>query len=197
MPTEVIVGLFTLGGVALGFGGQWFLERRKERRAQAIVLSSVMLEMALLQSTLESAVLEGQRRREELRRDFWDRYGPELVNYLPDYLLKALYLLYVDSFEIVAKAYSKVAEGVDLKDMPAYGAVLLSWAYQVDRLLQLIQQYRRTRGLQLTFWRQSAKTRRHLSSDERFQNVVEELERYATQQVKARGFPTEGLLHID
>ena len=156
-----------------------------------------MLEMALLQSTLESAVLDGQRRREELKRDFWDRYGPELVNYLPDYLLKALYLLYVDSFEIVAKAYSKIAKGVDLKDMPAYGALLLSWAYQVDRLLQLIQQYRRSRGLHLTWWRQSIKTQRQMSTDEQFRNVVEELERYATEQVKARGFPTEGLLHID
>lgn len=45
MPTEVMVGLFTLAGVALGFTGQWLMERRRIHRTRIGIVRAVLGEL--------------------------------------------------------------------------------------------------------------------------------------------------------
>ena len=45
MPTEAIVGLFTLGGVALGFAGQWFMERQRVHRSRVGMVKAMLGEL--------------------------------------------------------------------------------------------------------------------------------------------------------
>jgi hypothetical protein len=196
LPTEAIVGLFTLGGVALGFTGQWFLERARERRKERVAVSAVLFEMALLQSTLESAALERWQTRMELRKDFWDRYGADLANYLPQRLLKAMYLLYEDIFPSTKVAYGKLPAGIPEDAWPAFAAALLGWAYRAERLIQLVQEYRRESQLRLPLVGHRQRKRGEEDATEGFTSILDDLDAYATKKVQDHGLPTDQIIRM-
>ena len=192
MLVAVIVGSFTLGGVGLAFFGQWLLERQRAGRFERTVVSSIMLEMALTGASLKAAVLMKQRWRKMLRKDIWDRYGAEIVNFLPQHLVKALHVVYVDGFDSVQEAYEKGTQGLISKET---GATLLSWAYQTDRLLQLIQERRRLDSGLRPILNRFSRLRSQNTEEPSLDDVLKELKTYAHQHLLDDGYSEEVSSH--
>ncbi|GEM_PF-6356086 len=70
-------------GSSIGFCSARWLEFRRERRQRAAVVWAIFSEMALLSSTLETAAEDGHRIRDDLKKPYWDKFGTELILFLP------------------------------------------------------------------------------------------------------------------
>ncbi|GEM_PF-5860637 len=102
--TNLLSGLV---GAGVGLAGARWFEERRERRQKAAALAAVLHEMGLLGSTLEYAA-DGKRMRRVLTKVYWDRFGPDLVNYLPLPLFKLMFVLYEDDFYMIQEAYARI-----------------------------------------------------------------------------------------
>ncbi len=185
----VVVALVGFGSALLGALVGAFtalrLERRREDRQRRIAQSAVVLEFALLAAALEAAVHDGEIRREQLTRPYWDRYGPELINYFPDYLIKTIHVVLVDSFDSIKRAYQQLKGGVHAAYLPPVKAMLLSWAYSADRINQMIAEYGKTRRIALPA---------NESQSDMFLRIVGAVEEYAFGKVKEAGLPTDTMV---
>ncbi len=151
----VIVGSFTLGGtlggVALGFAGQWFLEQRRDTKAGRIAVSAVFYELSLLAAALKSAVKDEEQTREDIRAPMWDRHGPELINHLPQAFVSVLQLQY-DQLPKMANLYTQAIAGVEENRWQPISVAMLAWAFRADRARELLNEWKRRRR---PFWRRS------------------------------------------
>ena len=186
MPTEVVVGLFTLAGVALGFAGQWVLEHQRWDRARRTAVMAVLFEISLLAETLERAAKERERTRESLRTDWWDEHGPELVNYLPGHFVKALHLLYYD-LDRLQHWYSRFTAGIDSAVWKQMAAMFLGWAYQAEWVAARIDEHNRQRHWhRLWMWRVGK--RLHPEEDaQRSKKFIGEAYEQAMERLRAEG----------
>ena len=185
--TPVIAASAALVGAAIGVAGGVLLEHQRDTRHGRMVISSVSLELAMLSAALKELVIDGTRKREALRNNFWDRYAPDLVNYLPQHLLKAVYMLYLDEFEVVRKAYDFACAGkVPPTERPALGATLLGWAFKAERLVRLVDDHRHSqrKWLNVNHVRPGEK-------DEHFLRVIDDVTSYAEQHLKELGYRTD------
>jgi hypothetical protein len=185
VPTEVVVGLFTLAGVALGFAGQWLLERWRYNRARRIAVTAVVFEISLLAETVERAAKGGERTQESLRTEWWHRHGPELGNYLPGHLVKALHVLYYE-VDRLQHWYSKFTKRelvpTELNQM---AAMFLGWAYQVESVVKYIDEHnRRRRRLSMPL---VGKRSRPEEEGEQATQFMNEVYRQAVERLRAEG----------
>lgn len=132
-------------GAAIGFGGGWLLEHHRRDQARQVAVMAVLLEVSFLADTLESAAREGVRTRESLQRDWWNRHGPDLVNYLPGHLVKALHVLYYDLDRLQHWYGGFVrqgdAKGIKEEQWKQAQAMFLGWAYQAQYVADQINEY--------------------------------------------------------
>ena len=139
--TEVILGFAgALLAATLGFLGAIYVERRREWLARRAKVNPMLLEMALLEGTLQEAIETGRRMRELLRRDAWDAFQTDLVNWLPLHLVKALHLQ-ENEFDTICKAYTRLASpaGVLAAERDAIFVTFWVYVYKSQRLRELIQ----------------------------------------------------------
>jgi hypothetical protein len=138
----VVIVVIVLGGgllgAAAGFAGALYLEKRSDvgqRRAEVMTL---LMEMALLDSTLEAAVDSGMRLREALRRDPWERFHSDLVKWLPWHLVQLLHL-HRDLFKTVRALYDRAAtQGVGAEELDDVSATFWAYIYRSERLRGLL-----------------------------------------------------------
>jgi len=176
-------------GSAIGFAGTQAIEHRKELLRSRAVVSSILLEMTLLSAALKTTVLEQKRTRTTLRRDFWDKNGAELINYLPDEVTRMVHLLMVDMFDIVQNGYH-VATSRDMtsEEERAIGSCLLGWAYRTELLVDKMYKHgQRPRGLK----RQLQQIRDGRAKRQTFDELLAEVEGYAAKNVEAHGYSLE------
>jgi hypothetical protein len=133
-----------VGGV-IGLSSGLLLEHHRWEQARRVAVKSVLLEVSFLAKTLESAAKERVRTRESLQRGWWDRLGPDLVNYLPVHLVNALHWLYYD-LDRVQHFYSDFvrqgdAKGIKEEEWPQVAATFLGWAYQAQYVAGRINEY--------------------------------------------------------
>jgi hypothetical protein len=184
LATEVIVGLFTLAGVALGFAGQWLMEKQRSDRTRRIAVMAVLFEISLLAATLESAAKHRERTRERLRTDAWDRHGPELVTYLPDRFVKALQLLYYQLDEL-QHWYSKFTQGIEAGAWNQIKAKFLAWVYQVEWVANRIDEHnRQRRRLKIPF---VMRRPRREDEAEQFKQFISQAYQQAEERLRAEG----------
>jgi hypothetical protein len=141
----VEAGIFALlgavTGAAIGFGSGWLLERHRWDQARRVAVMAVLLEVSFLAETLESAAKEGVRTRESLQRDWWDRHGPDLVNYLPGHFIKALHVLYYD-LDRLQHWYDRFTKHDFVPDeLPQMAAMFLGWAYQAQYVADHVNEH--------------------------------------------------------
>jgi len=186
MPAEAWVGLFTLAGVALGGLLQWLLERWRYNRARRIAVTAVVFEISLLAETVERAAKGGERTQECLRTDWWRRHGPELGNYLPGHLVKALLALYyeVDRLEHwYAKFTRRELVPAEFNQM---AAMFLVWAYQVESVVKHIDEHnRRRRRLSVPL---VGKRPGPEEEGQQAREFMDEIHRQAVERLRAQGF---------
>jgi hypothetical protein len=97
LPTEVIVGLFTLAGVALGFAGQWLMERQRTHRTRVGMVKAMLGELRHNASVLVDARYVGPTRPlSTFSTDTWDAARFELAQFVPDQLFEDLLFIYED-----------------------------------------------------------------------------------------------------
>jgi hypothetical protein len=180
--TVAIIGFASaLLGAVLGSGTTWYLERRREKRQRTIAKAAVVLELALNSSALQAAAIDRQIRRSELTTIYWQRFGPELITFLPDYLVKAMYLLLEDGFDSVRHAYGHMKKGIHPVYWEAAQTLMLSWAYHADRINQMISEYSKTKKVVLPGG----------PDEEMFLRVLAEAHTYALEKVRSHGLPTD------
>lgn len=150
--TEALfIAVVGFGGALVGafsalFSGLW-LEWRRESRRNRTARVAVTMELALLAGTLHTAAMDAEVRRDQLARPAWDRFAPELVHCLPPDVLRLMHLLVGDSFDLVRRAYSHMATGIDPNYWPAVQTTMLSWAYHADKINKIISENVRTKKL--------------------------------------------------
>lgn len=186
----IVIAIVGFGGALLGalIGAltTLWLARRDEKRNRTIAKAAVVLELALNSSALQAAALNRQIRRRELTTSYWQRFGPELVTFLPDYLLKALHLLLEDGFDSLRHVFGHMKRGIHPAYWPAAQTLMLSWAYHADRINQMIAEYSKTGRVQLS------------GDDERemLLRVIDEAQRYAMEKVRGHGLRTDIQLSV-
>jgi hypothetical protein len=167
------------------------LERWRVNRSRRTAVSSVLLELALLVTALQAAVHKRERRRKELRKDWWDRHGPDLVNYLPSHLTKALHVLY-DEFDTLQHAYALLATPAPTlpPNLREIQASLLGWVYRADFITQRINEHnRRARRLPLPFVRRAPRGDQEGAA---FRELTEAADQCARAKLEADGLRLDG-----
>jgi hypothetical protein len=103
---------------------------------------SVLFELSALGVALETAVEERSIRRSQLERPWWDRHGPDLVNYLPAHMVKALHVLH-DDFDTLRFAYSLLMADVDQDTWKGIASTFVGWDARVRVVTERINEYNR------------------------------------------------------
>jgi hypothetical protein len=177
-----MIALVGLGGALLGAligaSTMWLVEWRREDRQRRIAQAAVVLELALLSSALKTAALVRELRRDQLDRPYWQRFGPELIVSLPDYLVKAMHLLLEDGFDSLKQAYGFLRQGMHPAYWPAAQVLFISWAYHADRIIEMIGEYRRTKKVTLSV---------DEPNKDMLLRVIEDAQRYAIDKVRSHG----------
>ena len=96
MATEVIVGLFTLAGVALGFAGQWLMETQRTRRTRSGIVKAMLGELRHNAGTFVDIRYAGWDLAPRFSTDTWEAARFELAQFVPDSLFEDLLFIYED-----------------------------------------------------------------------------------------------------
>lgn len=194
MESGIFALLGAIVGAAIGFAGGWLMERHRWEQARRLAVMAVLLEVSFLGETLESAAKEGARTRESLQSEWWNRHGPDLVNYLPGHLVKALHLLYYD-LDRQRHWYSDFTRQGDAKDSSEeqwkqVQATFLGWAYQAQYVADQVKEYniRRRRLRMPLIGRQSPKEEGRKSMQ-----FIKDMHRQAIERLRAEGFTVDGI----
>jgi hypothetical protein len=95
LPTEAIVGLFTLGGVALGFAGQWFMEGQRVHRSRVGMVKAMLGELRANAAGAVRVLYAGPGNRSMLySSETWRAANFELAQFIPDNMYEDLLLIY-------------------------------------------------------------------------------------------------------
>ena len=97
MPTEVIVGLFTLAGVALGFAGQWLMERQRTYRARVGMVKAILGELRHNASVfVDLRLVESGRPMCAFSTETWQAARFDLAQFVPDQVFEDVLFIYED-----------------------------------------------------------------------------------------------------
>lgn len=183
----IVVGLGSgLLGSILGFLGALYLENRRDAMRRRAEVLTVMLEMAELESTLEAALEDRMRLRETLQRDAWERFHPDLVNWLPLHLVKLLHL-HQDNFETVRASYQVLA-GHQVSEEARKGIAVTFWAhiYRSERLREWVKEA--LTSAQRTLWFKLFGVATAAKEDaEAFGKLYKELEARTIEFIRSKG----------
>jgi len=186
MESGIFALLGAVVGAAVGFGGTWLLERQRWDRARRIAVTAVVFDFASLAEAAERAARDGERSRDSLRAEWWEKHGAELVDYLPRHLVKALHVLYY-GLDRLQHWYSRFTQGqlvpAEYKQM---AAIFLHWSYQVESVVKHIDEHNRRR------WRLSiplgGKRPRPEGEGQRATQFMDGVHRQAVERLRAEGF---------
>lgn len=187
----VVVGLGSgLLGAVIGFVGALYLEARRDAVRRRAEVMTLVLEMALLESTLEAAIRERMRLREALRRDAWEKFHPDLVNWLPWHLVKLLHLHH-DLFDTVREQYHCVAtRGVTEEELKSVSATFWAYIYRSEKLRGLVLDA--LRNTQTSLWFRLLRIPGATKEDQdAFDKLQKDLDRGAIGFVRSKGLEPE------
>jgi hypothetical protein len=147
LPTEAIVGLFTLGGVALGFAGQWLMERQRMRRSRGGTLRAVIGELRQNATTLLQALHAGKPTL-EFSSETWESARFHVGEFLGEPLYYDIQFLYLT----LPPIRSLFAGPVSTSELIKRKDLLYEWAERARRTVDALQQlpevrkFRRSEG---------------------------------------------------
>lgn len=185
---NVLISLLSgLAGAGIGVAGARWVEERREKRQQNVAMWAVLSEMALLAATLENAAEDQSRTRIELRKPLWDRFGVELINYLPVHVVKILSLLMDDQFDVLQRAYSAISigKGVTNPEWEGIRAKFLWWSQVAIGVQQVINEYFEAKHKKWFPWRST------LDEGSPTKKLAQELDNKAFGYLRQRGFQVD------
>jgi hypothetical protein len=141
LPTEVVVGLFTLAGVALGFAGQWLMDRQRMHRSRVGILRAVIGELRQNATTLVQGLHAGKPTL-EFSAETWQSARFHLGEFLPEPLYYDIQFLYLTLLPI----RSLFAEPVPTSELIKRKELPLGWADRARRTVDALQQLPEVRG---------------------------------------------------
>ncbi len=138
---EILIGLGGgLLGAVLGFSGAAWLELRREALRRRAEINTLLLEMVMLEATLETAIVDGRQLRRDLTCDAWRTFHPDLANWLPTNVLKLVHLHYGD-FDSIRECYAALAAptGVPKEQGDAIVRSFWSFIFKSEKIRELIR----------------------------------------------------------
>jgi hypothetical protein len=194
--TGALVGLISgLMGAIIGFLGALYLERRREALQKTAEIKNILLEMGTLEGTLKQALEDGIRLRETLQRNVWDRFHPDLVNWLPWHLVKLLHTHH-NLFDTIRVHYDLLATkkitGTDLEDLSTFIWTFVYWSQSLRLLvMEALEKMERSLLFRVLGIREASK-----QNEQAFEKLLVHIQDGARDFVHSKGLPTRPLRPI-